>query len=177
MLLELRYKDVSDQELVERACKVIDHLLLPSCGVSDMEMINLGCNPQTLLREFAHTWKANGTCRGGLSLPPNAYVPCAELPSSSQIAIGITVSSYFSFTVCIAAMAAIFHYRKSRAVRSNSMILMEVILFGILLAEIAAALLPGEYPSKICGIEYWFIGFGLVIGIGTMLLKVIVLFM
>jgi hypothetical protein len=175
MMMEIQHKNLTNAQLQDRLCKVVDYILLPACTRENMMLVDQGCNLQNLTQSFKYEWKAVKGCKGGIDLPAPIEVPCSFVPTGAGISTGFATVAAISIVICILNMGLLFYYRGSKVVKSSSYSLTMTVLIGALISEASVFLMSGDPAVKLCGIEYWVLGIGFMMGVGALLLKVIVI--
>ena len=170
LLLEMMYKNLTDDQLSDRFCQLIDYVMLPECTPSHFMVEDNGCTDD-MSRLFTYRYDSKTPCRGGTPLYDSVKVTCDYIPYNSKLSIAMTVSASLCLFGLVILMGFMFYYRHTRQVKSTSYMFSQILLVGCLLVTVSTFFSSGNPKDKICGLDNLLVGIGYILIVAPLLLK------
>jgi hypothetical protein len=170
LLIEITYKNYPLESLQQRMCKVVDHVMLPACKVDHMMISDKGCDLDTMSRNLTYSWAVDRPCRGGMSLPQDISLLCPVVPMKSRLSIGMMATAGIVMVIIVLLMVLVHIYQERPAIKKSSYIFTQLMLVGGIVATVGVYFMADT--TGLCGVDYWFLGYGFILLMGSITLKV-----
>jgi hypothetical protein len=170
--MELMFKGLSNDALADRLCTVINHAMLPTCSAAHQEIVDSGCGQADTRRSLKYQWSKEKTCKDGITLLDPLVMSCPYVPSSSTLAWVLNGIAIFIIVLGSLFIAIMVYFRNEKAIRKSSFLLSCIVVLGAVLCAASVLLFSGEPSKKLCGGEYYFLGYGAALTIGALCMKV-----
>jgi hypothetical protein len=173
LLLEIAFKGFDYNTVSDRMCRVVDHILLPTCSSEHMVLSEKPCNPNTLTRNLTYSWSKEKRCKGGERLLQDIELVCSAVTADSQLAIGVLSTTGVVIALFIILMGIVHMYRERPAIKTSSYVFTQMMIVGCIVGAIGIFFMVRTTPF--CGVDYWFLAYGYIILMGSITLKVILI--
>jgi hypothetical protein len=170
--MDILYRNYTSEELQDRTCKVIDYVMLPACSSRHMEKVVDDCALRNITRRIHYVWSTLSKCRGGIQkLPEPIQIGCSYIPLMAPLNLFMTIFSLFMVGLIIMIMYLLIKYRSRPTIRYSSNTFTLIYLVGCILCCVSVGFKAGDAKFKPCGIDIWILGYGYILVIGTLTLK------
>jgi hypothetical protein len=172
MLMELAFKGLTNDQLINRTCSIINHIMLPECKANHMRLLDSGCNPSTGQRPLKYVWLEPKNCKGGIPLLQPIILPCSYVPP--WIPVSTTCNILAIITILIGfTMLFLFHYfREEKAIRKANQAMSSLVLLGAIVCASSVFFMTGNPEYRGCGTEYIVLAYGFALSTGALFMKV-----
>lgn len=170
--MEMIFKGLNAEQLLSRACEVVDYALLPKCSQSHMSVVDSGCNAFTMSRTLEYVWTSENECKEGIELLEPISIGCPYIPVLSGLAIGMSTTSACIIFIGVIMMLLMINFRKESAIKKSNLLLSSCVVLGAIITASSVLFMSGDPSERICGIEFFVLGYGISIGLGALYMKV-----
>lgn len=172
LLAELAFKNIQDDQLIDRFCTAVDYIMLKPCTAANLKFKKEPCDPATFTQAYSYEFIDASACRGGISLYNSTITQCPHIPIKSGMAIGITVVTALCVVFFVILLGLTFYYRATQPFKNSSPNFIYLSLVGCILCCVSIFLMPGDPLQKTCGVEFWLLAIGFGLAVGSLIMKI-----